>query len=100
MLSVLAVGMYMGEIARRIILRLAEEGGLFGDNIPAKLRTPMTLSTPQMGKIDHDHIPGLPITAGILGDAFELTQEQLTLESLQTVGPSLLCCICNLVNEA
>ena len=90
MLSVLAVGLYMGEIARRIILRLAEEGGLFGNSIPAKLRTPMTLSTPQMGKIDHDHIPGLPITAGILGDAFELTQEQLTLESLQTVrGPAV-----------
>ena len=75
----------MGEIARRIILRLAEEGGLFGGNIPEKLRTPMTLSTPQMGKIDHDHIPGLPITAGILADAFQLTQEQLSLEALETV---------------
>lgn len=78
--------MYMGEIARRIILRLAEEGGLFGDDIPDKLRTPMTLSTPQMAKIDHDSLEGLPITSGILSDVFGLTQEQLTLEAMQTVS--------------
>lgn len=76
----------MGEIARRIILRLAEEGGLFGDNIPDKLRTPMTLTTPLMGKIDHDSIEGLPITSGILSETFGLSQEQLTLQAMQTVS--------------
>ena len=78
----------MGEIARRIILRLAEEGGLFGDgdSIPDKLRTPMTLTTPLMGKIDHDSIEGLPITSGILSETFGLSQEQLTLQAMQTVS--------------
>lgn len=80
----------MGEIARRIVLRLAEEADLFGGHVPDKLRTPMTLSTPQMAKIDQDGLEGLPITSGILSDAFELTQEQLTLEAMHTVCT----CVC------
>jgi hexokinase len=31
-------GMYLGEIVRRVLLRLAEEAGLFGSHVPAKLR--------------------------------------------------------------
>ena len=36
-------GMYLGEIVRRVLLRMAEEAALFGDIVPPKLRTPFIL---------------------------------------------------------
>ncbi|KAF6990445.1 hypothetical protein CFC21_007634 [Triticum aestivum] len=39
----LTSGMYMGEIVRRILLQMAQEAALFGDNIPPKLETPYIL---------------------------------------------------------
>lgn len=44
----LTSGLYLGEILRRVLLRLAEEASFFGDEVPAKLKIPFTLrySTP------------------------------------------------------
>lgn len=39
----LTSGMYMGEIVRRILLQMAQEAALFGDNIPPKLEIPYIL---------------------------------------------------------
>lgn len=36
-------GMYIGEIARRVLLKMAEEGALFGKSVPEKLSTPFAL---------------------------------------------------------
>ncbi|KAL6555107.1 hexokinase A [Orobanche gracilis] len=36
-------GMYLGEVVRRILCRLAEEADFFGDNIPPKLKIPFIL---------------------------------------------------------
>nr|CAB3474110.1 unnamed protein product [Digitaria exilis] len=33
-------GMYMGEIVRRVLLKMAQEASLFADNVPPKLETP------------------------------------------------------------
>lgn len=78
-------GLYMGEIARRIIERLAEEGGLFGRRVPAGLKCKNSLSTPQMSKIDHDVSTDLLRTADILQEACGLAVDQITLESTQVV---------------
>ncbi len=75
----------MGEIARRIILRLAEEGGLFGRRIPTGLQAQGSLTTPQMSKIDHDTSTDLLGTADVLQEAFGLAVDQITLESTQVV---------------
>ena len=79
----------MGEIARRIILRLAEEGGLFGKRIPAGLKCKKSLTTPQMSRIDHDTSTDLLHTADILQEAFGLDVDQITLDSTQVVSISL-----------
>lgn len=39
----IASGMYLGEIVRRILCRMAEEASLFGDTFPPKLKTPFIL---------------------------------------------------------
>jgi len=36
-------GMYMGEIVRRILLKMAQEASLFGDDVPQKLEIPYIL---------------------------------------------------------
>jgi hexokinase len=35
--------MYLGDIVRRVLLKMAEEGELFCDTIPPKLRVPFIL---------------------------------------------------------
>lgn len=35
--------MYLGEIFRRVLLRLAQEAALFGETVPAKLEIPFAL---------------------------------------------------------
>lgn len=80
----------MGEIARRIIQRLAEEGALFGRRVPAALKTKNALSTPQMSKIDHDTSTDLLRTADILQEACGLAVDQITLQSTQVVR-DLIC---------
>lgn len=36
-------GMYLGEIVRRILLKLAHDASLFGDVVPSKLEQPFIL---------------------------------------------------------
>jgi hexokinase len=36
-------GMYLGEIVRRILLKLAHDASLFGDVVPPKLEQPFVL---------------------------------------------------------
>lgn len=36
-------GMYLGEIVRRVLLKMAQEAALFGDFVPDKLSMPFVL---------------------------------------------------------
>lgn len=36
-------GGYLGEIVRRVLLRMSEESALFGDTVPPKLKVPYIL---------------------------------------------------------
>lgn len=36
-------GMYLGDIVRRVLCRMAEEADLFGDSVPPKLKIPFIL---------------------------------------------------------
>ncbi|KAK7389590.1 hypothetical protein VNO78_24754 [Psophocarpus tetragonolobus] len=47
-------GMYLGEIVRRVLCKMAEEAFFFGDNIPLKLKVPFMLRTPDMSAMHHD----------------------------------------------
>lgn len=33
-------GMYLGEIVRRVLCKMAEEAAIFGDTVPPKLKIP------------------------------------------------------------
>ncbi|XP_020098539.1 hexokinase-2-like isoform X1 [Ananas comosus] len=54
-------GMYLGEILRRVLLRMAKEASLFGDIVPSKLEIPFVLRTPHMSAMHHDASPDLKV---------------------------------------
>ncbi|XP_017697813.3 hexokinase-2-like [Phoenix dactylifera] len=47
-------GMYLGDIVRRVLLKMAEETALFGDTVPLKLRIPFVLRTPDVASMHQD----------------------------------------------
>ncbi|KAJ1254867.1 hypothetical protein BS78_K316200 [Paspalum vaginatum] len=54
-------GMYMGEIVRRVLLKMADDAALFADNVPKNLEIPRILSTLHMLMMHQDATPDLNI---------------------------------------
>ncbi|KAL0463851.1 UNVERIFIED_CONTAM: Hexokinase-1 [Sesamum latifolium] len=50
----LTSGMYLGEVLRRVLLRMAAEASFFGIEVPPKLKVPFALSTPDMSAMHQD----------------------------------------------
>ncbi|KAK1266562.1 Hexokinase-2 [Acorus gramineus] len=70
-------GMYLGEIVRRVLLRMAEEAAFFGDTVPPKLRIPFILRTPDMSAMHHDSSPDLKVVGNKLRDILGITNTSL-----------------------
>jgi hexokinase len=75
-------GMYLGDIVRRVILRMSLESEMFGP-ISSKLSTPFVLRTPLMAAMHEDDSPDLIEVAKILNDTFEIPD--LPLKARKTV---------------
>lgn len=65
-------GMYLGEIVRRVLCKMAEEGNLFGDTVPPKLQIPFILKTPDMSAMHEDTSADLKVVGDRLKDVFEV----------------------------
>ncbi|KAK2660716.1 hypothetical protein Ddye_007249 [Dipteronia dyeriana] len=61
-------GMYLGEIVRRVLLKMAEAGGLFGKSVPDKLTMPFVLRTPDICAMQQDKSDDLQAVGSILYD--------------------------------
>ncbi|GAA0165550.1 kinase [Lithospermum erythrorhizon] len=59
-------GMYLGEIVRRVLLKMARDGGLFGDNVDEKLHAPLVLETPDICAMQQDSSRDLEFVGDIL----------------------------------
>lgn len=70
-------GMYLGEILRRVLLKMAEEAAFFGDEVPPKLKTPFVLRTPDMSAMHHDTSADLRVVSNKLKDIFEVSNTPL-----------------------
>ncbi|KAG0492971.1 hypothetical protein HPP92_006369 [Vanilla planifolia] len=70
-------GMYLGEILRKVLLRLAEEASFFGDIVPPKLRVPFILRTPHMSSMHHDTSSDLNVVGSKLKDILGITNTSL-----------------------
>ncbi|KAM5547555.1 hypothetical protein ABKV19_001843 [Rosa sericea] len=70
-------GMYLGEIVRRVLLKMAEEAVFFGDTVPPKLKVPFILRTPDMSAMHHDSSPDLKVVGTKLKDILEISNTSL-----------------------
>ncbi|KAB5557672.1 hypothetical protein DKX38_008581 [Salix brachista] len=77
-------GMYLGEIARRALVTMAEEGSLFGMAVPNKLSTPFALRTPDICAMQQDNSDDLQAVGSILhnvaGVESSLSERRIVLE--------------------
>lgn len=78
----LTSGMYLGEIVRRVLCRMAEESSLFGDTVPPKLRTPFILRTPDMSAMHHDTSYDLKVVGNKLKDILEISNTTLKVRKV------------------
>ncbi|KAD6795142.1 hypothetical protein E3N88_06038 [Mikania micrantha] len=75
-------GMYLGEIVRLVLLKMAEEAEFFGDTVPSKLEKPFILSTPDMSAMHHDSTPDLKVVATKLKDILEISNTSLKMRKV------------------
>ncbi|KAM1727278.1 hypothetical protein ACFX12_017939 [Malus domestica] len=75
-------GMYLGEIVRRVLLKMAEEADFFGDVVPPKLKIPFVLRTPEMSAIHHDSSPDLKVVGSKLKDILEISNTSLKMRKV------------------
>ncbi|KAK7245466.1 hypothetical protein RIF29_40312 [Crotalaria pallida] len=75
-------GMYLGDIVRRALLKMAEEADFFGDTVPPKLRIPFILRTPDMSAMHHDTSPDLKVVGSKLMDILEIHDTSLKVRKL------------------
>ncbi|KAH1057979.1 hypothetical protein J1N35_036044 [Gossypium stocksii] len=82
-------GMYLGEIARRALLHMAEEGSLFGKSVPEKLSMPFVLGTPDLSTMQQDSTEDLHTVGSVLynvaGVESNLISRKIVLEVCDTI---------------
>ncbi|XP_043715083.1 hexokinase-2, chloroplastic-like [Telopea speciosissima] len=82
-------GMYLGEIVRRVLVKMAECGALFGESVPEKLPTPFILRTPDLCTMQQDKSDDLEAVGLILRDIFgvsaNLSARKIVLEVCDTI---------------
>lgn len=75
-------GMYLGEIVRRVLCKMAEEAGFFGDVVPEKLKTPFVLRTPDMSAMHHDASSDLKVVGTVLKDVLGVPSTSLKVRKV------------------
>ncbi|XP_004510315.1 hexokinase-1-like [Cicer arietinum] len=72
-------GMYLGEIVRRVLCKMAEEAFFFGETVPQKLKVPFILRTPDMSAMHHDTSADLNVVESKLKNIFEISNTSLVV---------------------
>ncbi|GMY34584.1 hexokinase-1 [Fagus crenata] len=75
-------GMYLGDIVRRVLCRMAEEAAFFGDTVPPKLSIPFILRTPDMSAMHHDTSPDLRVVGRKYKDILEISNTSLKMRKV------------------
>ncbi|CAL4895379.1 unnamed protein product [Urochloa decumbens] len=70
-------GMYLGEIVRRVLLKIASQSTLFGKVNHTKLKTRFILRTPDISAMHHDETADLRVVAEKLADNLKIKDTSL-----------------------
>ncbi|KAK9857965.1 hypothetical protein WJX84_010542, partial [Apatococcus fuscideae] len=74
----LTAGLYLGDVARRILLRFAQAGHLFGSRVPECLLKYGAVDTSQIGRIHSDDTTNLLKTGAFLEEVVGVSPEENT----------------------
>ncbi|XAR62363.1 Hexokinase [Bertholletia excelsa] len=74
-------GMYLGDLVRRVILRMSRESDIFGP-VSSRLSVPFILRTPLMASMHEDNSPDLSEVARILKDILEIPDVPIKVRKL------------------
>ncbi|XP_010273376.1 PREDICTED: hexokinase-3-like, partial [Nelumbo nucifera] len=74
-------GMYLGDIVRRVMLRMSKESDIFGD-ATSRLSVPFILKTPLMAAMHEDDSPDLKDVSRILKETLEISDVPLKVRKL------------------
>ncbi|WJX89396.1 hexokinase [Trifolium repens] len=85
-------GMYLGEIVRLVLLKMAQETALFGSNVPPKLMTPYSLRSPDMAAMHQDTSEDREVVYEKLNEVFGIT-------SSSQMARELVAEVCDIVTE-
>uniref|UniRef100_J3M4L5 Phosphotransferase n=2 Tax=Oryza brachyantha TaxID=4533 RepID=J3M4L5_ORYBR len=70
-------GMYLGEIVRRVLLKISLQSSIFGNVDQTKLKSHFILRTPDISAMHHDQTPDLKIVAEKLADNLKIIDTSL-----------------------
>lgn len=85
-------GLYLGDIVRRVLLRMTEEASLFEHDVLPRLSVPFILRTPDMSAMHEDTSPNLEVVKKKLRDVFGI--QSTCLETRKIIVE-----LCNTVTE-
>ncbi|XP_058214399.1 hexokinase-1-like [Rhododendron vialii] len=69
--------MYLGEILRRVLCRMADEAAFFGVTVPPKLKIPPILRSPDMSAMHHNNSSDLKVVGSQLKNILEISNTSL-----------------------
>ncbi|KAH7520367.1 hypothetical protein FEM48_Zijuj08G0136400 [Ziziphus jujuba var. spinosa] len=70
-------GMYLGEIVRRVLLKMAQETALFGETVPLKLTIPYQLRSPDVASMHQDTSEDYKVIDEKLNEVFGISNSSL-----------------------
>ncbi|KAG5154644.1 hypothetical protein AAZX31_05G102900 [Glycine max] len=85
-------GMYLGEVVRHVLLKLAQETDLFGSRVPPKLMTPYLLRSPDMAAMHQDTSEDREIVSEKLWEIFDI-------DSCSPMARKMVAEVCDIVTE-
>jgi hexokinase len=75
-------GMYLGDVVRRVLLKMAQEAALFGPNVPRKMLEAFSLGTPDMSKMHADESGDLKVVGNVLRDVYGIQNTSLAVRKI------------------
>lgn len=84
-------GMYLGDCVRRVLVRMAQEAGIFGPHVPHKLLESFTLQTPDMSKMHHDDSSDLKTITEVLKRVYGIQNTTVGIRKIVLAVCDIVC---------
>ncbi|XP_024404167.1 hexokinase-7 isoform X2 [Physcomitrium patens] len=84
-------GMYLGDCVRRVLVRMAQQAGIFGPRVPHRLLEAFSLKTPDMSKMHQDNNNDLRVVGEILNSVYQIQNTTLGIRKIVVEVCDVVC---------